>query len=78
MAKAVSNEGILLDVAQKNIDACIDRHKACLIRRINDEHEPPADGGILAIVGAIEALQNRVIARDDKAGRGLGKGDEAE
>ena len=76
MAKRSIGEGIQLDITQDHIDKCIDRHKQCLVRRIKDEHEPPADGGIIAILNTIHALSSMIIAKDDKAGRGLDTGDE--
>jgi hypothetical protein len=42
------------------------------------EHAPPSDGSIVKIIEAIDALQTRLIAKDDRAGRGSGKGYETE
>lgn len=78
MAKRLVTEGIQLDVTQNYIDQCIELHKGCLVRLIKEKEAPPADGAIICILDAIDALQNRVIASDDKAGRGLGSKDELE
>ena len=76
MAKRVSSFEIQIDVTQNYIDRCIVKHKEVLRNLLMSEHAPPADGSIVRIIEAIDALQTRIIAMDDKAGRGSGSGDE--
>ena len=76
MAKHQPTTGIQVDVTQNYIDKTIARHQEVLRNLLMSDHAPPADGAIVRIIEAIDALQTRLIARDDKAGRGLGNGGE--
>lgn len=78
MAKIAPITGIQVDVTQNYIDRCITKHQEVLRNLLMSEHAPPSDGSIVKIIEAIDALQNRLIAKDDKAGRGSGKGYETE
>jgi hypothetical protein len=78
MAKTSASTGIQVDVTQNYIDRCIVKHQEVLRNLLMSEHAPPSDGSIVKIIEAIDALQTRLIAKDDKAGRGSGKGYETE
>ena len=67
-----ANGQVLLRLTQDYLDKCIEKHIHVLEHLIKDEHTPPADGGILRILDTIDALRTRCIAKDDKAGRGVG------
>lgn len=71
----LSDGAIQVPLKQAEIDASIERHRHALVNLIRDTMHPPADGAIIGIMDAIHALQTRVIASDDKAGRGTNEED---